>query len=157
MDAWSLSYVESESNRFYFHSNRMYDQKVPIHVEIGESSRLYCKVFDLGISEKPVMLFESDPFVIRYSLLELRKLSQDDRNTRFEIIPKEFYVEQQNSTVAFESGEIELYCDLTSVTSEKQSDMSAITMRGYLPLQFDISVNEIDDALMHRKIKMIIS
>ncbi len=57
MDAWNLSYVESELNRFYFHSNRVYDQKFPIHVEIGESSRLYCKVFDLGISEKPVMLF----------------------------------------------------------------------------------------------------
>lgn len=157
MDAWSLSYVESESNRFYFHSNRVYDQKISIHVEIGESSRLYCKVFDLGISEKPVMLFESDPFVIRYSVLELRKLSQDDRNARFEIIPKQFYVEQQNSTAVFESGEIELYCDLKSVTSEKHDDISAISMRGYLPLQFDISVNAIDDTLIHRKIKMIIS
>ena len=157
MDAWNLSYVESELNRFYFHSNRVYDQKFPIHVEIGESSRLYCKVFDLGISEKPVMLFESDPFVIRYSVLELRKLSQDDRNARFEIIPKQFYVEQQNSTAVFESGEIELYCDLKSFTSEKHDDISAISMRGYLPLQFDISVNAIDDSLIHRKIKMIIS
>lgn len=112
-------------------------------VEIGESSRLFCKVYDLGVVEKPFYVFTSDPFVLRFSTLKLQYVNREESTVHFEVLPKHFYIESQNATAGFESGEIEMVCSCNPLFEPAGENKQIITMRGFLPLYFDIRVCEL--------------
>lgn len=139
-DGWSLSFVETDSNRFYYHSNKGYEQQLPISPEIGESSRLFCKVFDLGVVGSPMYMFTSDPFVIRYSTLSLQYLHRSEDEAYFKVHPQQLYTETLPSSSSFESGEIEMVCSRHFLFSKTEDDYPHLSIRGFLPLHFSVEV-----------------
>lgn len=135
----TLTFVESDKNRFYFHSNQLYTPEIPIDVELGESSRLFCKVFDLAVAGAPISLFSSDPFILRYSSVEFQHLGREETYCLFEITPKQFYIETQSESSPLESGEIEMRCFVHPLFDSEEKEI--ISMRGFLPLRFQIHVH----------------
>lgn len=139
-DGWSLSFVETDSNRFYYHSNKGYEQQLPISPEVGESSRLFCKVFDLGVVGSPVYMFTSDPFIIRYSTLSLQYLHRSEDEAYFKVNPQQLYIESLPSSSSFESGEIEMVCTRHFLFSKTEDEYPYLSIRGFLPLHFSVEV-----------------
>ena len=139
VDANSLSFAETDRNRFYFHSRQLFTPEVPIDVELGETSRMFCKVFDLGLSGTHVSMFSSDPFILRYSSLEFQYIEKEERFFQFEIHPKHYYIETLNNTAQQESGEVEMRCYLTPLY-DQATEKEIVFLRGFVPLQFQIQV-----------------
>ena len=86
-----VSYLESDVNRFYFHSGVDYAPRISFSPAVGVESRLFCRITDLGIPENPVYEYVGDSFVVRYTSISLEYLARQNATVTFTLLPKGLY------------------------------------------------------------------
>ena len=86
-----VSYLESDENRFYFHSGMDYTPIISFSPSVGVESRLFCRITDLGVPESPTYEYVGDPFVVRYTSISLEYLARQNATVTFTLLPKGLY------------------------------------------------------------------
>ena len=86
-----VSYLESDVNRFYFHSGVDSTALISFSPAVGVESRLFCRITDLGIPGNPVYEYVGDSFVVRYTSISLEYLARQNATVTFTLLPKGLY------------------------------------------------------------------
>ena len=132
LDVTTVSVNETSENRFYVHSDRKTDLIIPIHTRIGEDSRVFCIVTDVGIESKPSTYYASVPFVVRFTSLKLKYGPRD-------LTPKGLHTVLKTEEDAIESGRVQVVCTEMPLLSSEE-DKYSVSLVDYLPLSFNIDV-----------------
>lgn len=139
-DVEMVSLNETEENRFYIHSNTEKVLFFPIVSRVGEDTRLYCRVTDLGLDSRPSTTFASAPFVTRFSSLKLKYTKRDEESVHFELLPKGLYTILKGEEDAVESGRIRVECTELPLFPVSEETSHAVTATGFLPIGFQVEV-----------------
>lgn len=135
----TVSVNETSENRFYVHSDRKTDLIIPIHTRIGEDSRVFCIVTDVGIESKPSTYYASAPFVVRFTSLKLKYGPRDEESVHFDLTPKGLHTVLKTEEDAIESGRVQVVCTEMPLLSSEEGKYS-FSLVDYLPLSFNIDV-----------------
>lgn len=130
---------ETNDNRFYVHSGKKTDLIIPIHARIGEDSRLFCIITDVGTELKPFTYYASAPLVVRFTSLELKYGTRDEESVHFSLIPKGLYTVLKTEEDSIEYGRVQVMCTEMPLLSTEEGQYS-ISLVDYLPLSFKIDV-----------------
>ena len=142
-----VSYLESDTNRFYFHSGIDYDPLISFSPSVGVESRLFCRITDLGIPETPIYEYVGDPFVIRYTSLSLEYLARQNATVTFNLLPKGLYAypkpakpqnESDPASAIVEKGLLQVECKEQPLFTSHYETRRVSIPPAPLPLQFTV-------------------